>query len=596
MVIFKRESLELLRSRIDLVEVLSSHVKMTRSGSAYKALCPFHDEKTPSFVVQRGDFHYHCFGCGAHGDAIQFLMQHLKMSFAEAVENLAERFGVLLEEGSSSKEISNKKFLKDAMEKAARFYHFYLLHTEEGHGGLRYLYTRGIDLDFIRSFSIGYAPKSSFLLQKILREEGCKEKDLFDAGLVKTDSYGKTRDFFSDRITIPIHDAAGFVIGFSARKIHEEAFGPKYINTAETLLFKKSRSLFGLSYSRKRIAKERKAILVEGQIDALRLIHAGFTLTVASQGTAFTEEHAKELIQLGVKEVFLAFDPDDAGQEAAVKVGDLFQKEGVEVFVIALPEKKDPDLILRDHGPEEWQSLWEKAEDYLSFLIKRTSQKLNFSSPAQKNELVITIAQRIRHWDHPLMVHESLKKLAKLTQTPESMVVTTEPKVPTFIKTEASLSSPLAIDTDRVLEADLLRWLFLFGEGKAHLIAIAKKNLTSQHFRTTPAKRLFAEYMDMMEKNQPKDLLSFAIGLENAEEQLFLSEMLQKRVNPEKADDSFIETIQRILDRNWLLEREEIKSRILSGHSSEEEVMNLAKRFDELKKNRPILNKTFDSI
>jgi DNA primase len=586
MTLFKRESLELLKSRIDLAEVISSHIKVNRAGAAYKALCPFHDEKTPSFTIQKGDSHYHCFGCGAHGDAIQFLMQHLRMSFVEAVESLADRFGVFLEEGNSEPAGPNKKRLKETLEKAVQFYHFYLLHTEEGHEGLQYLYKRGIDLEFIRAFSFGFAPKAPFFLQKVLREQGFKEHELQEAGLVKIDSSGKKRDFFSERIVIPIHDAAGAPVGFTARKIHEDAFGPKYINTAETPLFKKSRILFGLSYSRKRIAKERKAILVEGQIDALRLIHAGFTYTVASQGTAFTEEHAHELIHLGVKEVLLAFDPDNAGQEAAVKVGDIFQKEGIEVSVLPLPEKMDPDAILRDKGPEFFQEILQKGEDYLTFIVKKFSQKLSLQSPAQKNELIKEISGRIRCWDHPLMVHESLKKLAKLTQTPEAMITVTEEVIPTVIRTHASISHS-EVDPDRVLEADLLRWLFLFGEGKPQLVKLALKNLQSEHFRLTPAKRLFTQYAKSWEQGLPKDVLSFSIGLENAEEQLFLSEMLQKRVNPEKAEECLTETIQKMLDRFWLSEREEIKTRILSGSSSQEEVMNLAKRFDEIKRQRP---------
>lgn len=584
--LFKKESLEALRNRIDLVEVLSTHLKMTRSGAAYKALCPFHDEKTPSFVVQRGDSHYHCFGCGAHGDAIQFLMQHSRLSFVEAVESLAERFGVLLEEGETFTEGPNKKNLKAILQKAERFYHFYLLHTKEGHAGLQYLYKRGISLDFINAFSIGFAPDSPQYLTKLLRDEGFKEEDIALAGLTKIDSTGKKRDFFSSRIIIPIHDGAGNTIGFTARKLKEEDFGPKYINTAETPLFKKSRILFGLSYSRKRIAKERKVILVEGQLDALRLIHSGFNLTVASQGTAFTEEHAKELIHLGVREVYIAFDPDTAGQEAAIKTGDLFQKEGIEVYVISLPEKMDPDLILRDLGPEEWQKLWEKATDYLTFLVQRTSQKLGSDTPAKKNELVKSIAERIRQWDHPLMVHESLKKLAKLTQTPESMLVTGE-VAPTIIKSYGTLSQ-VEVDPDRILEADLLRWLFLFGNGRPKLTEMAQKNLTPSHFRIPSARRLFAAYLEKGKDAQ--DLLTLAIHLENPEEQLLLSEILQKKVNPERAEECFSETIQKIFDRNWLLEREEIKSRILSGQSSQEEVENLARRFDELKRNRPKIN------
>ena len=579
---FSRESLELLRSRIDLVEVLNPYLKLQRAGAAYKALCPFHDEKTPSFVIQRGDNHYHCFGCGAHGDAIQFLMTYLKMSFVEAVESLGQRFHVQIEEaeGADRPKGPSKTLLKEALEQASRFYHYYLLHTHEGHAALDYLYCRGIDLDFIQEFELGLAPEASHFL-KAMWELKISNALLEGAGLLS-----KGREFFFDRITIPIRDSGGAVIGFSARKYKAETFGGKYINTPETALFKKSKVLFGLSFSRKRIAKERRALIVEGQIDALRLIHLGFDWAVAGQGTAFTEEMAKELIHLGVREVFLALDGDAAGQDAAVKIGHLFQKEGVEVRVINLPEKCDPDLVLQEKGPEEWQKLLNASGDYLAFLVSHFSKSINIQSPAGKNELVQAIAKKIREWDHPLMVHESLRKLARLTQTPETIIGAPEAPPQIHIKRSASVTFS-EIDPDRILEADLLRWLFLMGEMVPELLQIAAKNLKPEHFRTTPGRALYEKYMAASLENKPKDLLSLAIDLERAEEQLFLAEVLQKKVNRERASICFTETVQKMLERHWMREREEIKLQIYSGKLSEAEVLELAKKFDEIKRQRP---------
>ncbi|HSX11773.1 MAG TPA: DNA primase [Chlamydiales bacterium] len=581
---FSRESLELLRSRIDLVEVLSPYVKLQRSGAAYKGLCPFHDEKTPSLIIQRGDSHYHCFGCGAHGDAIQFLMTHLRMSFLEAVENLAERFHVQLEEVEDDNRPKGppKAALKDALERACRFYQFYLLHTLEGHAALDYLYSRGITLDFINTFQLGLAPKIPQLFLKAMWEQKVSNAILEEAGL-----YTKGREFFSDRITIPIRDAVGAVIGFSARKYKSDTFGGKYINTSETALFKKSKVLFGLSFSRKTIAKERKALIVEGQIDALRLIYSGFNWTVAGQGTAFGEDQAKELIHLGVRQVYLALDGDTAGQEAAVKIGNIFQKEGVEVLVVQLPEKCDPDVMLQEKGPEEWQKRVDASVDYLTFLVAHMSKTINTQSPAGKNELVQGIAKRIREWDHPLMVHESLRKLARLTQTPESIIGAPEQNAPqVYIKRSASVTFT-EIDPDRILEADLLRWLFLMGESLPNLVAIAELNLKPDHFRIAAGRSLFEKYLAATKEQRPRDLLTLAIDLEQAEQQLFLAEILQKRVNREKAVNCFIETVQRILERHWMQQREEIKLKIYSGTCSEAEVLELARQFDQIKKERP---------
>ncbi len=581
---FSKDSLELLRSRIDLVEVLSPYLKLQRSGAAHKALCPFHEEKTPSFVINRGDNHYHCFGCGAHGDAIQFLMTHLKMSFVEAVESLADRFHVQLEEvkGENASKGPSKAVLKDAIERACQFYQFYLLHTLEGHAALDYLYNRGITLDFIQQFQLGLAPKLPQVFLKAMWEQRISNAILEEAGLLSNG-----REFFSDRITIPIRDSQGSVIGFSARKYKTDTFGGKYVNSPETVLFKKSKVLFGLSFSRKTIAKSRKVLIVEGQIDAFRLIYSGFDWTVAGQGTAFSEEQAKELIHLGVKQVYLGLDGDMAGQEAAVKIGNLFQKEGIESFVLKLPEKCDPDLFIQEKGPEEWQKLIDKAVDYLSFLVEHLSKSINIQSPAGKNELVQTIAKQIRGWDHPLMVHESLRKLARLTQTPESIIGTPEQNVPQiYVKRSASVTFT-EVDPDRILEADLLRWLFLMAESLPELIAIAERNLTAEHFRVSAGKTLYEKYLAAVKENRPFDLLSLAIDLEQTEQQLFMAEILQKRVNRERAVPCFIETVQRMLERHWMHQREEIKLKIFSGICSEEEVLELARKFDEIKKKRP---------
>ena len=581
---FTKESLEQLRSRIDLVEVLNPYIKLQRSGASYKALCPFHEERSPSFVIQKGDSHYHCFGCGAHGDAIQFLMAHLKMGFSDAVETLAEKFQVPLEEtkGTDAPKGPPKALLKEALQKATEFYHFYLLHTLEGHAALDYLYSRGIDLDFLKMFQLGLAPKSGELMHRALKDAGFSEPILEEAGLMRSG-----REFFSDRITIPIRDAVGSVIGFSARKYKSDTFGGKYINTFETPLFKKSKVLFGLSYSRKTIAKDRRALIVEGQIDALRLIHSGFAWTVAGQGTAFGEDHAKELMHLGVRQVFLAFDGDTAGQEAAAKVGNLFSKEGIEALVVPLAEKCDPDLILMEKGPDEWQKMLDHSIDYLTFLVAHVSKSINMQTPAGKNECVLQIAKQIRSWDHPLMIHESLRKLAKLTNIPESIVGAPEENVPQiYIKRAASVTFN-EIDPDRILEADLLRWLLIATPHSEQLFAIASLNLTPQHFRIAPARILFAKAIECRKEAKEIDLLSLAIDLENPEQQLFMAEVLQKKINRERAVTCMIETVQRMLERQWMREREEIKIQIYSGGCSEEKVLELARKFDQIKRARP---------
>ncbi|NGX41102.1 MAG: DNA primase [Candidatus Anoxychlamydiales bacterium] len=584
---YTKESLEGLRSRIDLIEVLSPYVDFSRSGSYFKARCPFHDEKTPSFVIARSDAHYHCYGCSAHGDAISFLMNHQKMSFTESVEYLADKFNVNLEmnENENDRNLGpSKKAIKEVLDLASRFYHFILLHTDNGKDALKYLYDRGIDLDFIKTFQIGLSLSDPYHLQKFCNDKKISKELLYQAGLVKNGD----KDFFTNRIMIPIKDTIGSVIGFTGRKYKEETFGGKYINTPETILFKKSKILFGLNYSRKNIAKQRKAIVVEGQIDALRLIHFGFTIAIASQGTAFTIDHTQQLINLGVNQVYLALDSDKAGMEAAIKAGDQFQKHAIETYILNLPPNMDPDSILIEYGPKYFEKLILESSDYLSFLVESLSKKINVKSPSGKNELVQMIVERIKKWDHPLMVHESLRKLAKLTQTPEKMIPIESEAPNVYIKKQADLAFS-DINPDLILETDLLRQLFLQGPSKPELIEIVKNNITAEHFKIRVCKNLYSKFMSSHKENILKDLLSFAIDLENAEERLFLSEMLQKKINLDKVKENFINTIQKILDRYWMEKREEIKLKIHSSNFSDDEVLELAKEFDDLKNQRPTI-------
>ncbi len=591
---YSKNSLELLRQKIDLIEVLSPYVDLKRSGASYKALCPFHDEKSPSFIVQRGDSHYHCFGCGAHGDAIAFLMGHLKMSFSESIEMLAEKFNVPLEIDSENKTKEIPKApLREANLQAMRFYHFYLLHSYEGQEALKYLYNRGIDLDFIRMFQIGLAPKEMGLMSNILKDKGVLEKHLMTVALVKETSFKKKREFFSDRIMFPIKDGFGHVIGFSARKYKEDTFGPKYINTPETSLFKKSEVVFGLHECRRRIAKERKAIIVEGQVDALRLIQSGFDLSVAGGGTAFTTHHARQIIQLGVTHVYLAFDGDEAGRQAAIKVGDFFQKEGIETFVCQFPEGQDPDKWLQEKGPKSFAKLLIESSDYLSFLVQETSKVLNIHSPSEKTQLVQSISSRIQKWDHPLMVHESLRKLARLVEVPESLLVketNVKVKAPK-LQTTSSVSKTL-IDPQRILEADFLRWLLLTYDKEKNLVSKALEIAKDKHFVTQVGKSLYNLFAARFVESKPLDLFSLGMELSNAESQLFLSEILQKRVNLEKAKEGLEQSLKKLVEKYWFQEREQIKVKIQSGRCSDEEVLELAKAFDELKKNPPVVDLT----
>lgn len=575
--LYLEESLDQLRAATDLVDVISSHIQLKRSGATYKALCPFHEEKTPSFQVQAGSSHYHCFGCGAHGDAIAFLMSHLNLTFVEAVESLADRCGVHLEKGRGEKKGPDKGKLKACLELACSFFHTLLLHTEEGRDALRYLSARGIDRDFIHQFRIGYALKERNAFFRLAKGEGMEEKHLIQAGLVTE----KGGDFFSERIIFPISDSLGSVIGFSGRKIREEVFGGKYINTPETPLFKKSQTLFALNHCRRRIAREKRAIVVEGQMDALRLIHGNLDLAVAAQGTAFGEGHVKLLKDLGVTLVYLAMDGDEAGREAAEKVGNLFLRKSIDAKLVELPDGSDPDTFVRGRGIAAFEALLNDAKDYLTCAVERARTMGDFNNPAEKNALIGKLAGQIRSWEEPVLIHESLRKLARLTSVPESVVGASAPPAHHFIQRVGRVGKE-TVDFDLILETDLLRWLLLSADEQ--LLPIAKLNLTPDLLRNPLCRRLFKQLLV-----GPTDLMALGATLESEEEQKLLTEIVQKKVNPAKAREGLIEVIRRLLIRNWMEEREAIRTKLQNGNHTDEEALELAKTFDELKRRQPVV-------
>lgn len=588
MALFTKESLESLKQKVDVVDVISGHVDLKRAGTSYTGLCPFHDEKTPSFHVNKSQGFYHCFGCGAHGDAITFMMQYARLSFTDAVEALAQRYHVYLErvEFNENQEKINKPALKLALEKASELYHTLLLHTEEGHAACKYLFDRGIDLDFIQRFRIGYAPPQKDFVRKVLTGMGIPEKHLVDTGILVETQYGTLRDPFTDRITFPIRDSSGSVVGFSARRFKEGTYGGKYVNTSETPLFKKSRLLFGLDQSRRTIAKERRFVIVEGQLDALRLLYHGLDITVASQGTAFGEGHLKELTNLGAQEALLAFDSDKAGREAAFKVGNLCAKAGLDVKIIKLPEGSDPDSLVQEKGIEAFIELLKTPQDFISFLVEHLSLQFDVGSPAGKNALAHHAIKQIHAWEEPIIVHESLRRLSQLLQLPQEFI--NAPTTHVYVQKNA-VAGMLDICGNKVLESDLLRWLIITAPLKPHFIPLALSNITTEHFVDTTCRHVFETFIHHHTTSGSCDLLSLASSFEDPQAHQLLHEIVDRRVNLEKADELFMVTLQKMLEKEWMRKREDVRMKIQSGTFSDDEVLQLLQEFDTLKRSPPVV-------
>lgn len=362
-----RDLREEIRVRIDLVELVSHYVSLERAGKNFKGLCPFHTEKTPSFHVSPALNRFHCFGCGASGDAFSFLMRIEGISFREAMRRLAERAGIEFRAESLPQEAPDERERLRKLVYAANF--FYRQCLKRTPTAQQYLSTRGLTPETVDAFELGYAPDGWDYLLRFLQRHNFSLQDAETAGLLKAREDGSGYyDRFRNRITFPIHDASGRVIAFGARTMGNEE--PKYLNSPETPLFEKRNTFYGWHRARGEILQRRAAIIVEGYLDLIMLHQYGFTHSLATLGTAFTDDHAARLKRLAER-VYLMFDADTAGVRAALRAGEALLQAGIPTLVVCLPHGEDPDSLLRTHGAKALQRALDQATPIALFGIEQ---------------------------------------------------------------------------------------------------------------------------------------------------------------------------------------------------------------------------------
>ncbi|MEI6056469.1 MAG: DNA primase [Lentisphaerota bacterium] len=399
-----------VQSRIDIADIISPHTELKKAGSRLKGLCPFHNEKSPSFIVSKETQTYHCFGCGKGGNVFTFLKDKENMSFIEAVKTLADRCGVIIPETNSSPisqtEHTRIQTLKEKLHtihKVVAKYYTERLFKTEGTLGLEYIRSRQIPDDIIYKFGLGFAPESWDCITKLLTSLSYTPTEMTESGLVmKSETAERLYDRFRNRITFPIWDEYGEIVGFSSRTILKETKEGKYINSPETLIFKKSKVLYAYHLAKKSIKDTGFAILCEGQIDVISMHRAGFTNAVAPQGTAFTEEQSKMLKRLTEK-VYLCFDADNAGINASMKALDLLLPLGIEVKIISLPDGEDPDSLYNKSGKEAIQEYLTHAMDFLDYLLIHLSKGKDISSPVVKSHIHSEIFDKLSKIQDPIL-------------------------------------------------------------------------------------------------------------------------------------------------------------------------------------------------
>ncbi len=379
----KQSDIEALKDRVDIVELIGSYISLKPAGpGSFKGLCPFHGEKSPSFHVRSNPAFYHCFGCGVGGDAFKFVQEMDKIGFGEAIEKLAQRTGYQLTYEEGERETSNRNLLL-SINKAASEYYKAQLQSEEGKAARDFLVARGFDLDSISDFEVGYAPKGWQNLSEHLTEKGFKLEDQALAGLLSKGEKGYY-DRFRGRVLWPIRDANSQVVGFGARKLYAEDQGPKYLNTPETPVYHKSTVLYGLDLARREIASKRQVVVVEGYTDVMACHLAGEKTAVATCGTAFGEEHIKLINRLlgqstDPASVVFTFDPDAAGEKAALKVYGDASKFNALTFVASGPAGLDPSDLRQQQGDSAVVEMLKNRKPLFEFVIQHRLGQFNLS-------------------------------------------------------------------------------------------------------------------------------------------------------------------------------------------------------------------------
>ncbi|MGN0396096.1 MAG: DNA primase [Coprococcus sp.] len=528
---YSDEIIEEVLSRNDIVDVINSYTSLKRKGNNYEACCPFHHEKTPSFKVSREKQMYHCFGCGVGGNVFTFVMEYENLSFPEAVEQLASRAGITLpEKNESASDRAKEQYrmtLKEINRSAAAYFHYILRHSEHGKRAYDYFKGRGLSDETIDKFALGYSDIYKDDLYKYLRNKGYTDEQLRESGLVSISEKEGGTDKFWNRAMIPILDINGKVIAFGGRVLGDGK--PKYINTSDTPVFDKSHNLFAMNIARR--SRRKGFICCEGYMDVISMHQAGFDNAVASLGTAFTFGHAN-IIKRYANEVYLAYDSDEAGVAATLKVIDILREVGVSARVINMKPYKDPDELIQALGSEGFEERVNSAESAMMFEASVLSERYNQNDPGEKTKFQNELARKLSVIDDVLersnyidavsnkynIDRDALKEKVHaygIAGIAKPEVVEREER-----RNEAASSSRMAENKTAKL---LLTWLVNEPSLFEKLEGIIDENDFEDGIYRVVAKKLFEQY-NLNGKVEPAVIINI---FETLEEQHLVAEMLQ---------------------------------------------------------------------
>lgn len=434
-----------IKARVDIVDLISEYIRLKQAGTNWRALCPFHNEKSPSFMVSRDKQIWHCFGCSEGGDIFTFVQKIENIEFPEALRHLAQKAGVQLV--TSDPQLSNQRTrLFDVCAAGANFWNSFLIESPSAQKARDYLQRRKISDRTIASFKIGYAPDSWDITLKHLKGKGFNDQEIFLAGLtVKKERGNDFYDRFRDRVMFPINDVNGNPIGFSGRTLKPDEKAGKYINTPQTLLYNKSIVVFNLDRAKQEIKKQNTAVMVEGQMDVVSSVQSGVTNVIASSGTALTSEQVK-ILKRFTNTVAVAFDADEAGQSAAKRGIDVALAEDMNVRVIVLPSGKDPDECIRDNVAL-WYEAVKKTQSFMEYYFDQTFKRYDPATAEGKKESGRILLNMIAKISNKIEQTHWLQKLSGQISVPEAVL--REMLVKQKIERNTPVSQAGAVPKDR---------------------------------------------------------------------------------------------------------------------------------------------------
>lgn len=590
---YEEEDIQSIKDSVDILDIISEYVDLKRAGSNYKGLCPFHNEKTPSFVVSPEKNIFHCFGCGESGDAITFIMKYNHLDFIEAIEELSSKLNIKLRKKTKNydkKKIDENRRLYNLNREAAIFFYRNLKTHKNAY---IYLTRRGINNNIVDKFGLGYSSENWDELLNYLLKKGYSIEEIDKAGLISKSKDGeKFFDRFRGRIIFPIWDIKNRIIGFGGRLITEQGNMPKYLNSPDSPIFIKGKNLYGLNKSKDNIREKSQIILVEGYMDVISLSLHGIDNAVASLGTALTKDQIK-LIKRYSESIIISYDSDNAGKQAAIKAAALIKEEGLNSKIVELEEGMDPDEYLKKYTTTEYKNKIKNSKNFLEFIMDYNKEKYNFSSIEEKLEYINVISRYLLLVKSPVELDLYIEKLSKISETStesikkeiENMKKRKElreqkNKNNLFNNKRIETKDFKPLDSEDIytkIEKEFLNLLI----NRPKFINKLSQEIPSYKFNDKENKQIYETLIEIYENEEKK----IAINVENLSEDVLNRikeiEDIELNIDENKMEKAF-KDIKKKLDINYYLRE---KQKIMKHIKKTEEKILIDKNNDSLKQN-----------